>query len=169
MCRNWHNFSPFSRRRRRVRNPMGRSVAPVFIAVALLSGCAGPGREPATPSLPPLAVDAARQNFFKAHPGAAADLFDAKGDGFRIFRNGRAEYRSFGALSDLRTSTYVSEMSGNRICLAAADQWSGACLDLFGNPEGTILVQVEFGNGARRSYQTQVVPASDFYDHLESN
>lgn len=85
--------------------------------------------------------------FARNNAAGSFALLDQRGKGFRFFEDGSADFISFNAVSDLAIRSKVSEIRGNRICIAPAGAWGGACIELFGSPDGPISVQGEFSNG----------------------
>lgn len=117
-------------------------IALSFVSV---SACSGGQQEGALP----VDMPSASMDFFRDNPKAsAAALLNNRGKGFEIYEDGKAFFVSFGATSNLRTRTGVSSMTGNNICFRPQDGWSGACMDVFQNPDGTYFVEGVFGNGA---------------------
>ena len=128
------------------------------LAIAALSACAGGQQEGAVP----VDMQTASKEFFRENPDAsAAALLNTRGKGFEFYEDGKAFFVSFGATSNLRTRTGVSSIEGNTICLRAQGGWSGACMDVFQNPDGTFFVEGEFGNGANFSETLSLQPVFD--------
>ncbi len=86
--------------------------------------------------------------FIEQNPTArGAALLNANGKGFEFYDNGRAVFVSFGAITDLRKETRVESVNGNRIFLSKTETWTGACIDLYKNPDGSFFVDGNYGNG----------------------
>lgn len=136
----------------------------IALSISLLSGCdeATPDRGGATDiaEMKPVDIEAEKKRLFSDNPGATAiALLDRKGKGFVISKNGEATFIAFGAKSDLRTDTTVTEQSGNRICLAKSGGWGGACIEVFsaGSGSNEYVVRVKYGNRRTHSYNTQMI------------
>ena len=134
------------------------------VAVALLGVLAacGPSVRGPAPGAVPVNVEAAAAKFYAENPGSAAGLVDDRQRGFLINEDGKAFFIPFNAKSDLRNRTGVSSMEGNQICFRPGENgWSGACIFLFLNPDGSYFIEGKFGNGAtiRETLNLVVLPA----------
>lgn len=49
--------------------------------------------------------------------------------------------------SSPRIKTMITEMSGNRFCVAAAKSWAGMCVEMFKGPDNGYTCRGEYGNG----------------------
>ena len=116
--------------------------------ILVLAACDG-GKKPQDRAV---AIDVEQEAaaFFSQNPGAkAALLLNNRGKGFEIYEDGKAVFIAFGASSNLRIGTGVESVSDNEICFRRVENWSGACMEMFRNQDGTIFVDGAFGNGAR--------------------
>lgn len=129
-----------------------RSLA---LALPVMACTTGPDLA-AMDRLSPLAL---RDAFTAEHPTATAvSLLDFYGDGFVIGLDGRAEYRPFRAMSNLRAQTTVASIDDSEICLAPSDWWVGGCIELFGSAGEVSAARLEHATGAEVSWATTPEP-----------
>jgi hypothetical protein len=137
--------------------PSFRFVA-AFCAVAAVAACdegIGPIPDGSAPAVvqTPLNIAAARDNLRTTYPDATSFGFlDRRGEGFVVRLDGTAEYRPFNSNRGRRTQTTVQQLDAETVCLAPAEGWSGACLNIIGEEAGPLTVAVTFGNGSVHSY-----------------
>lgn len=129
----------------------------LIACLALVSGCvATPSAAPPT-QLPALDVTAAQRNWV-ATGARGVDILDQRNDGFRVFFDGKVEFYGPKRLSSDSVDTRVTRIEGNKLCVAAVDSWSGACLEFFGDAGPDVHVVVTYGNGYDWTYQSTIVP-----------
>lgn len=141
-------------------------IPALLAAVLTLSGCATGPSAPQERTLAPASyadlgtdnADAVFRSLLDARPDALGlGFLNRVGDGFVIYRTGEVEYRAFRARSDLRTYSQVETVSGNRLCVAPADGWSGACFDIARRADGGLRIDGAFGNNQSFGHDVDAV------------
>jgi len=104
-------------------------------------------------AITPVNVDQLIAGYVASNPGATeVPLHNIRRRGWTLYTDGTMSFHGFTSTSRLNYRTAVTESSGNRICQAPTDFWSGVCLTLYRLGDGSIRVEYEFGNGAKSSY-----------------
>lgn len=126
---------------------------------AILVSCGG-STEPESPSeVWPTDIEAENARLLESNPNAVAvSLFNEKQRGFVFYPNGRVVFVPFRAISDLSWNTRVTELQGNRLCVAQVESWSGACMEIFSKGNDAYFIRGEYGNGANFSYHATAKP-----------
>ena len=124
-----------------------RMTAAVLIFGALSACETVPVTEGPNATARPVSAEQLLSSAATSTPDGRVELLDARNRGFILNTNNTITYVDLRSRGELLRETAVTTNAGNRICMERLDPWSGACLTLFQNFDGTVTMEYKFGNG----------------------
>jgi len=124
-----------------------RGIAAALVLVGLSACETVPVTEGPNATARPVSAEQLLSSAATSTPDGRVELLNASNRGFILNTNNTITYVSLRAKGEKLYESAVTTNTGNRICMAPVQPWSGACLTLFQNFDGTVTMEYKFGNG----------------------